>query len=232
MNQMLFIEDFISLIFPKICAACGNSLWKHEEILCLSCDFHLPRTNFHLALDNPVSQLFWGRVKFESAASYLYFHKGNNVQRLIHRLKYKGRKDIGVFLGKQYGLHLKYSPFFNTVQRILPVPLHKKKLMQRGYNQSEEFAIGIAESMNIPVDRHALYRKKATETQTKKSRFKRWQNVADVFAVRDPGSLEMLHILLVDDVITTGATLESCILALADIKGIRISIATIAVAPA
>jgi len=229
---MLLIDDFISLLFPRICAACGNSLWKQEETVCLSCEFHLPRTNFHLSLENLVSRLFWGRGNLESAAAYLYFNKGNKVQRLIHQLKYKGRRDIGIYFGRQYGQHLRYSPFFQTVQLIVPVPLHTKKLMQRGYNQSEQFAIGLGESMKIPVDPDAICRRKETETQTKKSRFRRWQNVADVFEVKDPGSLAMKHVLLVDDVITTGATLESCIRALSSIHGIRISVATIAVAPA
>jgi ComF family protein len=228
---MSLLDDFISLIFPKICAACGNSLWKHEETICLSCEFHLPRTNYHLSLENPVGALFWGRVSLVSAAAFLYFHKGSKVQRLIHQLKYKGRKDIGLFLGRSYGSLLKNSPFFQTVEVILPVPLHPKKLRQRGYNQSELFAIGLGESMNIPVNAGLLYRKKATETQTKKSRFRRWQNVAEVFAVNGPEVLEMKHVLVVDDVITTGATLESCIQSLSNIKGIRISAAAIAVAP-
>ena len=229
---MLFIDDFISLLFPRICAACGNSLWKQEETVCLSCEFHLPRTNYHLSLENPVSRLFWGRVNLESAAAYLYFNKGNKVQRLIHQLKYKGRKDIGIYLGRQYGQHLKHSPFFQTVQLIVPVPLHTKKLRIRGYNQSEQIAFGMGETMKVPVDPNALFRKKETETQTKKSRFRRWQNVAEVFDVPDPVSLEMKHVLVVDDVITTGATLESCIRALSSVPGIRISVATIAVAPA
>jgi ComF family protein len=229
---MLLIDDFVSLLFPKICAACGNSLWKQEETVCLSCEFHLPRTNFHLSLENPVSRLFWGRVTLESASAYVYFNKGNKVQRLIHQLKYKGRKDIGIYLGRQYGQQLRFSPFFQTVQLIVPVPLHIKKLLKRGYNQSEQFAIGLSESMKIPVDPAAICRKKETETQTKKSRFRRWQNVAEVFEVNDPGSLEMKHVMLVDDVITTGATLESCIRVLSPIHGIRISVATIAVAPA
>ena len=229
---MLLIEDFISLLFPKICAACGNSLWKQEETVCLSCEYHLPRTNFHLSLENPISRLFWGRVNLESASAFVYFNKGNKVQRLIHQLKYKGRKDIGIYFGRQYGQHLRCSPLFETVQLIVPVPLHIKKLMKRGYNQSEQFAIGLGESMKIPVDPVAICRKKETETQTKKSRFRRWQNVAEVFEVKNPGSLEKKHVLLVDDVVTTGATLESCIRVLSTIHGIRLSVATIAVAPA
>jgi ComF family protein len=229
---MLLFDDFISLLFPRICAACGNSLWKQEETLCISCEFHLPRTNFHLSSENPVSRLFWGRVSLESAAAYLYFNKGNKVQRLIHQLKYKGRRDIGIYLGRQYGNYLKESPAFCSVQQIVPVPLHVKKLAQRGYNQSELFAIGMGESLNIPVAAEALFRRKETETQTKKSRFRRYQNVEAVFHVNDPGLMEMKHILLVDDVITTGATLESCIQAISQVRGVRISVATIAMAPA
>jgi ComF family protein len=228
---MSLIDDFIALLFPKICAACGNSLWKKEETICLSCEYHLPCTHFHLFAENPVSQLFWGRVKLESASAYLWFNKGNKVQRLIHQLKYKGRRDIGIYLGKLYGHQLRHSPFFTSVQYIIPVPLHPKKLRKRGYNQSEQFAIGLGESMNVPVLPDAIFRIKETETQTRKSRFRRWQNVAGVFEVRNPADLEMKHVLLVDDVITTGATLEACIRALSSVPSIRISVATIAVAP-
>jgi ComF family protein len=229
---MWLIDDFISLLFPRICAACGNSLWKREETVCLSCEYHLPRTNFHLSLENPVSRLFWGRVTLENAAAFLFFNKGSKVQRLIHQLKYKGRKDIGIWLGVQYGQLLKNTPSYQSVQLVVPVPLHRRKMMKRGYNQSEQFAVGLGESMKIPVMPEAVCRKKETETQTKKSRFRRWQNVAEVFEVTDPLPLESKHILLVDDVITTGATLESCIRVLSAVRGIRISVATIAVAPA
>jgi len=228
-HLLSLIEDFISLIFPNICACCGNSLWKHEEIICTYCDFHLPKTNFHLEHENSVSRIFWGRARIESATAYFYFNKGNKVQRLVHLLKYKGRKDIGIFIGEKQGYLLKYSPFFNTVELILPVPLHKKKLMQRGYNQSEQYAIGLGKAMRVPVNPYLLYRSRFTETQTRKSRFKRWENVSEMFALKDPELLVGKHILLVDDVITTGATLESCIMVLSAIPGIRISIAAIAV---
>jgi ComF family protein len=227
---MSLLDDFISLIYPNICAACGNSLFKHEEVLCNFCEFHLPQTNFHMEEENPVSAIFWGRANIVSAAAYYHFNKGSKVQRLIHLLKYKGRRDIGIYLGRQYGSFLKNSPFFSTVEVIIPVPLHRKKLRKRGYNQSELFALGLGTSMKIPVDTITLYRKKATETQTKKSRFKRWVNVAEIFALKDPEKLNGRHVLLVDDVITTGATLEACILALHAIPGIRISVASIAAA--
>jgi ComF family protein len=227
---MIYFSDFISLIFPRICAGCGNSLWKNEEGVCRFCEYHLPKTNFHLDPENPVTRLFWGRVKIETGAAFLYFNKGSKVQRLVHQLKYKGRKDIGIYLGDQYGLALKHAPGFNTAEVIIPVPLHKKKYMQRGYNQSEQFAIGLAGSMNIPVNNHLLTRTKATETQTRKSRFNRYQNVKEIFMVSHPREWAGKHLVLVDDVITTGATLESCIQALAAIPDVKISIACIATA--
>jgi ComF family protein len=227
---MVWLDDFISIIFPRICAVCGNSLWKHEEVLCRFCEFHLPKTNFHSDVENPVTRLFWGRAIIEGGAAFLYFNKGNSVQRLVHQLKYKGRKDIGVYLGTLYGRTLCNTIPFNTINVIIPVPLHRKKYMQRGYNQSEQFAIGLAKPMNVPVNRFLLSRVRATETQTRKSRFNRYQNVHEIFTVEDPGKWAGQHLLLVDDVVTTGATLESCIQALSAIPGIKISIACIATA--
>jgi len=227
---MIYISDFISLIFPRICAGCGNSLWKNEEVLCHFCEYHLPKTNFHHDLENPVTQLFQGRVNIETGAAFLYFNKGSKVQRLVHQLKYKGRKDIGIYLGDQYGQSLKYAPCFNSADAIIPVPLHKKKYMQRGYNQSEQFAIGLAGSMNIPMIKHLLVRTKATETQTRKSRFNRYQNVKEIFTVNNLAEWRGKHLMLVDDVITTGATLESCIQALTEIPEVKISIVCIATA--
>jgi ComF family protein len=229
-NLELFrlIDDLICLVFPRICACCGNSLWKHEEIICTSCDFRLPRTRFHLESDNPASRTFWGRVVVENATAYLYFNKGNKAQQLVHLLKYKGRKDIGIFFGEQHGRLLKESADYQSVEMILPVPLHKKKFMKRGFNQSEQYAVGISRVMQIPVNAHILERCHFSDTQTKKSRFERWKNVSDLFTAKNTSQLEGKHVLLVDDVITTGATLEACIRVLSDIPGIRISVAAIA----
>src|SRR5512138_1681872 len=211
---MLWIEDFVSLVFPRVCACCGNSLWKHEEVVCTACTYHLPRTGFHLVEENPVTMTFRGRARIESGGSFLWFSKGSKTQRLIHQLKYKGRKDVGTWLGEQYGRDLVRSPLFSSSEVIVPVPLHQKKYMKRGYNQSELFAQGLAKSMKIPVEAKVLARTKATQTQTRKSRFSRWENVSEIFDVSLPGKVEGAHILLVDDVITTGATLEACIAAL------------------
>jgi len=224
----MWTGDFLGLIFPRICSGCGNSLWKHEKVICDSCYYHLPKTNFHLQKDNPVNKIFWGRADILSATSFLLFNKGSKVQNLIHALKYKGRKDVGIFLGEEFGNILKSFQPYSHSGIIIPVPLHKKKFLKRGYNQSEQFAIGLASSMAIPYTAQCLMRKNETETQTHKSRFLRWKNVNDIFFVRNPDQIEGRKILLIDDVVTTGATLESCISVLLTIPGVSISIATIA----
>jgi len=226
----MILNDFISLIYPKTCMACGKSLYKNENCLCTYCLYHLPKTNFHLEKDNEVERVFWGRVRIESAASFLYFSKGGKVQKIMHKLKYKGRQEIGVFLGEQYGLELLNSDTFKNIDIIIPVPLHKMKLKKRGYNQSEKFAEGLSLSMKKPVSTDNLYRKIFSETQTKKTRYKRWQNVESIFDIKNPELLKSKHILLVDDVITTGATMEACVNVLKKVEDIKISIASIAYA--
>lgn len=227
---MGWFYDFFSLFFPRVCYSCGNTLLQHEEVLCSYCLHQLPRTNFHTEKDNPVSRIFWGRVNISYASSMFFFTKGSKVQHLLHQLKYKDKKEIGVYVGKLFGRSLQESPFYSDVDVIIPVPLHPKKQRKRGYNQSEMFARGLSESFSRPYDIHTLIRTYASETQTKKSRFRRWENVKEIFAVRNYQHLTGKHILLVDDVVTTGATLESCAARLLEIPGARISIATIACA--
>ena len=187
LTGMIRLSDFISLVFPRICCGCGNTLWKHEEVICRLCEFHLPKTHFHTYRDNPVARIFYGRVPIGEAMAFLYFHKGNTVQRLIHQLKYKGRKDIGIFLGRMYGAELTGSAFPTPPDLIVPVPLHRKKYMKRGYNQSEQFAVGLSEALHIPLNRRLLTRSRYTETQTRKNRFRRWQNVRNIFQVDQIG---------------------------------------------
>ena len=169
-------------------------------------------------------------MKIEHAASFLFFNKGNSVQQLVHALKYHGRKDVGVWIGNQFGVSLRGSPYYWGIDYIIPVPLHPDKLIKRGYNQSELFAEGLSQSLSFSVNNHTLFRKKISESQTKKSRFHRWENVDAIFGLQGQNCLQNKHVLLVDDVVTTGATLESCILNLSQIQGIRISLATIAFA--
>lgn len=223
-------DDFISLIFPRICVSCGKSLYKSEHSICTYCSYHLPKTNFHTDNENPIAKIFWGRINIHSASAYYTFGKGGKVQHLIHQLKYRGQKDIGVTLGKFYGYDLRKCDSFKTVEIIIPVPLHPKKQKKRGYNQSEFFAAGLAETMKAQTDFRTLFRAYESETQTRKSRFSRWQNVETIFHLKDPEQLAGKHILLVDDVITTGATLEACAQTLLQIPGVKLSIATIAYA--
>lgn len=227
---MNLINDFFSLMFPDLCVTCSNSLFRHEKIICTRCDFHLPRTGFHNDIPNPVMEIFTGRTEPAFATSYFYYNKGSHVQKLIHLLKYKGRRDIGFWLGQMAGSELITSPCIKDPHVIIPVPLHPLKEKKRGYNQSTEFAKGLAGRMNIPVDDSSLIRVKASATQTRKSRFSRWENVSGIFSVREKGAIEGRHCLLVDDVITTGSTVEACIIALMEAGAAKVTVASIAAA--
>lgn len=210
--------------------ACGNTLFRHEETLCTYCLFHLPKTNFHREADNPVSRIFWGRVNLESAAAYYHFGKGGKVQHLIHQLKYKGHKEIGVYVGRLYGAELREEPVYKDIDIVMPVPLHRSKYRSRGYNQSEQFAMGLCSALPVALNVHTLYRALASETQTRKSRFNRWENVKEIFALRDEEQLKGRHVLLVDDVITTGATIESCAAMLLKVPDVKVSVVALAYA--
>lgn len=227
---MLWFNDLIKLLFPNICQACGDALHKQEDVICFSCLYKLPKTGFHLHDENPVSRVFWGRVDLNAASSFLFFSKGGKVQHLIHSLKYKGNQETGVYLGNLFGTDLQKSELFKNVDLVIPVPLHPKKQHKRGFNQSVSIAKGIGKAMKIPVITDKLIRIIHTSTQTKKSRDSRWDNVKNAFKVLEASSLENKHVLLVDDVLTTGATLESCARCLLEIPGVRVSVATLAYA--
>lgn len=222
------INDFFNLIFPKLCCGCNNALLKNEDIICVSCIVNLPKTNFHLDKENPVNKVFWGRVQIEMATSFYLFSKKSKVQNLLHQLKYKGVREVGFVVGKLFGYDLMESKHFKGIDFIVPVPLHKNKLKKRGYNQSEWIANGISESMNIPVNLESLYRKIDSQTQTKKGRYKRWENVGEIFGISN-SKLENKTVLLVDDVVTTGATIEACSQVLIK-QNCKVFVATIAYA--
>lgn len=218
------------LLFPRLCVTCGDKLIEQENWICLHCLHHIPRTNYHLEPDNPVAQLFYGRVQIELATAFFRFSKGSNYQKLLHNLKYKGMKEIGSEIGKHFAIDLMQSPGFSTVDLICPVPLHPDKEKKRGYNQSWWIASGIARQMNKEISNDNLKRVTATETQTRKNRFERWQNVEGIFDLCDPESFSGKHILLIDDVVTTGSTLEACAQTIISQSGAKVSIATLATA--
>jgi ComF family protein len=225
-----YFADFVALFFPELCPACGESLMANEHIICTDCQFNLPQTNFHLQPDNIVARQFWGKLNLEGAYALYFFSKGGKIQNLMHHFKYRGMQKIGNLLGNIAGNQLAKSTVFNSVDVIIPVPLHKSRLKDRGYNQSACFAEGLAQKLNAIVQIDNLVRLKATETQTHKSRFLRFENMQDVFTVIYPESLQNKHVLLVDDVVTTGSTLEACGIELLKIEGLKLSIATIAYA--
>jgi ComF family protein len=225
-------QDFWFLFYPKICESCGQSLRQQETILCTSCLVKLPRTGFHKDKESELAQVFWGRIEIEHITSLMHFVKGSTYRKLIHKLKYQKRPDIGVFLGKELGSELHVSGLFDDVDSIVPVPLHPDRYKTRGYNQAEKIGEGLSETLKVPMDATNFYRAVATTTQTKKGRFDRWENVAEVFQVNDESKFKNKHILLIDDVITTGATIEACAQRLLKIEGVKISIASLGFASA
>lgn len=224
------LRDFAGLFYPNLCIACGFRHPPRKSLLCTNCRINLPRADHLSSLENELSERFWGRVPIHSAAAMFRFTKGGKVQRLLHRLKYQGRKEIGLLLGEWFGRDLRISPWFNEVQAVVPVPLHPRKEHIRGYNQSDLFAQGIANSMEIPWLKNGLRRTIFTETQTRKGRLERFGNVETVFEVKQQSQLIGKHVLLVDDVVTTGATLEACTRSLLNVPGVKVSIGAIAMA--
>ena len=205
-----FCKDFFHLIFPDLCNACGTTLFEGEKQICIRCRHDLPYTDFHLHPNNTVARLFWGRMPCHAAMALLYFRKGSKVQNLIHSLKYKDQTELGFVLGDLMGEKLKQSSLYAGADLIIPVPLHPKKERSRGYNQAKYIADGIGAVLQLPVDTISLIKSTATGTQTKKNRYHRFENMQSIFKVSDRACLAGKHIILVDDVITTGATLESC----------------------
>ena len=227
--MLSWFSNLFHLLFPETCAACNRQLQHHEDLLCLYCQHDLPYTNFHThPTDNPIAKHFWGRVPLQNTAAYLHFSKGGRVQHLIHLLKYKNRPDVGEVIGKQYGEQLAKLPDWQTIDWVIPVPLHPAKELKRGYNQSDTLAKGLADGLGTAWSRDILVRRTYTESQTRKGRFARWINVETVFDLIDPEKIRGKHLLLVDDVITTGATIEACAQKLLAIEGVKVSVVSIA----
>lgn len=202
------LHDLAGLFYPQLCCGCDTPLVKGETHLCLHCLNDLPYTRFEQEQDNAMERIFTGRVDIAWAAGLLYFSKDTRVQQIIHHIKYKKRQDLAVWMGRQMGSALQQAA--KHADLLIPVPLHPEKEKRRGYNQSAELAKGIAESTGIALDTTTLSREQFTATQTRKSRISRWENVEGAFRVKDPSVIAGKHLLLVDDVVTTGSTLEAC----------------------
>ncbi len=224
------ISNFLGLLYPNLCLICGENLTKSEHQICLGCLTEIPRTNFHKLKDNPVEKRFWGKADIQKATSFFYFTKGSPFQKLLHELKYRDNKEIGELMGKYSAVDLLSDDTFCSVDYIVPIPLHPKKFAKRGYNQSELICNGISKILAKPVETKSLIRVQANTTQTKKSVFERFENTAGVFELKHKETFENKHILLVDDVLTTGSTIEAAIHAIKKCDGVKVSIFTLAMA--
>jgi len=223
-----YFQDLVSLLFPQTCVGCDTPLAYGEHLICAACWYHLPYTQAHGDARNVSARQLWGRVRLEAVASYLYLVDASRVQRIIYQFKYRRCPDIGILIGSRYGEILSRTAPFNQADVIVPVPLHPKKLRQRGYNQSAFFAEGLSRSMCKPVVADGIIRHVATESQTRKNRYERYENMRATFVVGDPAAVAGKHILLVDDVLTTGATIEACADALLAAGADKVSAVTIA----
>lgn len=223
-----YLSDFAHLFFPHNCVGCGSDVVEQNQIICGSCFLRLPETNFFNYSNNTVEKIFAGRIKLEDAGSAYYFTKHSILQNLVFELKYRGNKEVGLLLGELTARQMSNCRRFEEVDIILPLPLNKQKEKKRGYNQAAMIAQGISRVLNKPLMTDAVARNIFTETQTHKDRVSRWKTMQDVFEVSKPEALKGKHILLVDDVVTTGATLEACGQTILNIPETKLSIATVA----
>ena len=225
---MKILTDFFRIFYPELCANCDNQLTQNEEVLCTFCRHDLPLTNYADYSENKITKAFYGRIVIEKANSLLFYRKEGVTKKLIHELKYKGNEKIGVFFGNWLGEILKENNEFSDIDYIVPVPLHPKKMRQRGYNQVTKFGESLSYHLKKPFEEGILLRTSTSKTQTFKARFERFNNIDTKFLLNNKTIINNKHILLIDDVITTGATLEACAKELQKSAGVRISILTMA----
>jgi ComF family protein len=224
------LQTLINLFFPPVCSGCHSFLISNEKVICTLCRHNLPLTNHHLNPENEAFKKFYGRIPVEFTSSLLYFHKKGIVQELIHNLKYKGQEEIGTVLGEWYADDLKHSEILQTVDEIIPVPLHKRKLRERGYNQVTNFGLSLSNNLNILYNPNILVRNVYSKTQSKKNLLNRSEGIEAIFDVVFTEKDHNKHFLLIDDVLTTGSTLEACSHALLKIPGTKISVVCMAMA--
>ncbi|MDR2843814.1 MAG: ComF family protein [Candidatus Symbiothrix sp.] len=230
MKLSVILKDFISLFYPQLCVVCSEALVGDELFFCSECLQQLPKTNHHLHPNNAAFEQLAGKFPIQKACAYLYYNKGGLGQTTITSIKYHGNIALGEWIGRYLAEDLKSSGFFESIECIIPVPLHKSKLRKRGFNQSEAIAKGISAITGIPMETQTLYRKQANTTQTKKGLYDRWKNTQGLFLTKDNDQLANQHILLLDDVLTTGSTLEACARALLQTPNLKISVLTVAIA--
>ncbi|TAD84718.1 MAG: ComF family protein [Bacteroidetes bacterium] len=224
------LEALANFLMPNTCPACGDGLGTSKIPLCWRCLQQLPLTQFEGMQDNPVNRMFFGRLPLEYASAMLFFNAGALAQQLVHQIKYKGNQELGIYMGQLMGQAMQNTAWGNSIDVVVPLPLNAKKLKKRGYNQSMLLCQGIAQILQKPIENVAVVRKVYTQTQTRKTRMQRWSNVAEVFDLKTADILVNKHVLLVDDVVTTGATLDACGQKLVQIPGLRLSVNCLAFA--
>jgi len=226
--KMKYIQNIFDLFYPKSCVCCSQNLLDQEQIICIGCSIDLPLVDNNDFKSNALTQILEGRVVVESGASFLYYRSAGKVKQLIHQLKYQNNQEIGTFLGNWFGTILSERNPFKLVDYIIPVPLHQKKQKKRGYNQLTNFGKSMSEILKIPFLTDVLIKVNASNTQTGKKRLERLTNLETKFSLHNANIIQNKHLLLIDDVITTGATLEACSKELLKAGNVKISIATIA----
>jgi len=221
-----FLLDFVDMVYPRVCLNCDTILLYQEEHICMPCKFSLPKTNYHLRKDNPLEQKFVYEPRVKAVAAFLYYNKGGVAQKIISELKYRGVQEVGKKIGNWYGNDLKEMNW--VIDFIIPVPLHPSKQKKRGFNQSESFAEGLSEIIEIPIETEVVKRTRNTSTQTRKSKVDRWRNMDEVYALTDPAKIQGKKVMIVDDVLTTGATIGEMVALLSNEGVSHIYIVTMA----